>query len=165
MINNSQKLTLDQFVVFVSWMWNGDFSSWKEDIWSSIEEFENGRTFQEGWPFCESQLVPRNNWWYITTSGTKLEVVATDESTSFSVEIPESRCCSGRTHYNYMLLTLSGLQYKSWYEYTYGEDSESVKIRTFWENPEKYFSKSHLSELEEQYLDFEDTLSEIRNRV
>jgi hypothetical protein len=108
-----------------------------ENFWARIARLESGRTFQEGWDFCESSLSfsPRKGWeWkYETTSGTVLRAsqCAWEEYNAqicCSVIIPDSRDLPGRTHHSYLQIALENLPYFHWGEYCEENSSETIRI-------------------------------------
>lgn len=133
-------LTSSQFIIFISYMWNGDLSEWEENLWGSIAFMEGNRTFTEGWDLCSSKLEMSTDtglmsWEYETTSGTILKVTQNrwdkDSKPSFEVEIPEDRAKEGRLHYRYLQAALQNIPFLTWGEYFYGNDDTSLKVHTF----------------------------------
>jgi hypothetical protein len=98
---STYELTLKQLVTFLEYTWNNHLPEWHSNLFGSILAYEEGRTFSEGWNYCESTLDIRivatkerkYSWQYTTTSGTILSAFldAAYSKELYSVTIPEER--------------------------------------------------------------------------
>ena len=137
------KLTATQLITFLEYTWNCHLPKWHQNLFSSILEFEESRTFSEGWDYCSSTLEisivatrkKEYSWEYTTTSGTILSasIDAAYSQEVYSVTIPDHRDQPGRTAHTDMQAVLAGHSYWSWEEQQDESNPDALAAAAFFQ--------------------------------
>ena len=110
-------LTHKQAGIFVSYLWDRKLSF--SEFWAEAQTMTDEEHNPAGY-------LPEQGVYY-TWSGTTVELV----SEGVQIGIPAERDKSGRTHRNYLEMAYAGMEYFSYWNYTYPQSPEAERVGRF----------------------------------